>query len=133
MMTTDVRNVMVKQLPERLGLRQERTLLRDLVTYLKADRPRLVVDCSQVRQFDRSVVHLLLRCLEEAMKHNGDVKLAAVHPAAAMVLETTGASRVFDIFATTEEAVHSFHYVRASAVPQVILSGHSHRGEESAA
>ena len=35
----------------------------------------MVLDCSNVRQLDRAGIQVLLRCLEEAMKRNGDVKL----------------------------------------------------------
>lgn len=133
MTITGKRNVTVKQLPERLRLRQERAILRELGCCLKADRPRLVLDCSRVHEFDRSVIHLLLRCLEEAMKHNGDVKLASVPPSAARLMELTGANRVFDIFATTVEAVNSFHDVHAGAVAQASFSEPPCYEEESAA
>jgi anti-anti-sigma regulatory factor len=41
------------------------------------DRAYIVLDCSKVGVMDRSAIYLLLCCLEEAMKRNGDVKLAA--------------------------------------------------------
>lgn len=78
------------------------------------DRPRLVLDCTNVLEADRLVVHLLLRCLEEAMKRNGDVKLAAIRPETKSTLERIGASRLFEIFDTTDAAVASFFRMQPS-------------------
>jgi anti-anti-sigma regulatory factor len=58
---------------------------------------------------DKPVLHLLLSCLEEAMKRNGDARLAAVSPSAQVVLKMIGADRLFQIFASSAEAVNSFH------------------------
>jgi anti-anti-sigma regulatory factor len=73
------------------------------------ERPYLVVDCSNVAQMDNSRVHLLLCCLEEAMKRNGDVKLAGVPLMTEGVPGLTGTSRLFEIFDTTTDAINSFH------------------------
>ena len=72
-------------------------------------RPGLVLDCSALSQMDKPVLHLLLSCLEEAMKRNGDARLAAVSPSAQVVLKMIGADRLFQIFASSAEAVDSFH------------------------
>jgi len=45
---------------------------------------------------DRSTINLLLCCLEEAMKRNGDVKLTALSEKSRVTLELTGASRLFE-------------------------------------
>jgi hypothetical protein len=68
----------------------------------------VVLDCSRVRQLDSAGIQVLLRCLEEAMKRNGDVKLAAVSPAAAAILELTRVAPLFETFDSTADAVHSF-------------------------
>jgi hypothetical protein len=54
------------------------------------------------------LVYMLLCCLEETLKRNGDVKLAAVPPAAMAVLNVTGVDRVFEIYDTIPEASNSF-------------------------
>ena len=100
---------------------------------MNRDRPRVVLDCSNLLECDESVVLLLLRCLEEAMKRNGDVKLAAVGPAAARALESTGAKRLFEIFETTAIAAESFHRFALSSVTPAFLSEDSSCGSESAA
>ena len=72
-------------------------------------RPYLVLDCSNIRHMDNSVVRLLLHCLEEAMKRNGNVKLAGIPSAVNPIFGTNGANRLFEIFDTTADAVNSFH------------------------
>ena len=123
-MTISERAVAVKQLPEILSAKQARMFLREIQSSMNMDRPRLVLDCSNLRQLDKSAIHLLLCCLEEAMKHNGDVKLAALPPGAGAILESTGANRLFDIYDTTTDAVNSFHRLRADAVSRVHVRSH---------
>jgi len=110
-MTTGLRAVAVKKLPEVLSVKDKLTFLHEVGSVLSGNRPRLVLDCSSIRECDSSVIHLLIHCLEEAMKRNGDVKLAAVPRYAAIMLVTTGVARLFETFDTTEEAVNSFHQV----------------------
>jgi anti-anti-sigma factor len=111
------RPVVVKQLPERFSIEQARNLLLEVDSSLKADRPRLVLDCSQVRRLDSAGVQALLLCLEEAMKRNGDVKLAAVPAAAAEILALTKVDSLFEFFDTPAEAVNSFYQVPIQAFP----------------
>jgi anti-anti-sigma regulatory factor len=96
------------QLPKRLGAREERSFLRAVEHRMNMERPYLVLDCSNISQLDNSAVHLLLCCLEEAMKRNGDVKLAGIPLMTEMVPGLTGTSRLFEIFDTTADAVNSF-------------------------
>ena len=131
-MTIQIRAVAVKQLPEKLSVRQGRRFLREMVRCMNVDRPRIVLDCSNVRQMDRPLIHVLLCCLEEAMKRNGDVRLAAIPPGAGAILESTGADRLFDIFDTAAEAENSFHQVPADAVPRTFMTERSQRSESAA-
>jgi anti-sigma B factor antagonist len=119
------RPVVVKQLPETLSVEQSRSLFFEVEPSLKADRPRLVLDCSRVRELDSAGVQVLLLCLEEAMKRNGDVKLAAIPPVAAEILELTRVDGLFEAFESVRDAVNSFHQFPAYAleqVPEVALS-----------
>jgi anti-sigma B factor antagonist len=99
----------VKQLPESVSLGQAQQLYQELAPLLDGDRPCLVFDFSEVRQLDSAGIEMLLRCMEEAMKRNGDVKLAAVSPQVAIVLELTRVDRLFEIFEKPSDAVESFH------------------------
>ena len=102
------KQIFVKRLPEHLDLRRVARFQSEMDAHLAADKPQLVLDCSAVRQIDSAGIEMLLRCMEKAMKQDGDVKLAAVSPEAAVMLRLTRVDRVFEIFDTVSEAVTSF-------------------------
>jgi anti-anti-sigma factor len=106
------------QLPEQLKHAEVKTFCEELQPLLESDRPRIVLDCSQIQDVDSAGIEMLLHCTEEAMKRNGDLKLAAMSPAAAVILELTRVDRLFEVFDTTEEAVRSFHAFPSYTVPQ---------------
>jgi anti-sigma B factor antagonist len=101
--------VVVKQLPLQLKSLQVRDFLRDVTPIITGDRSCIVFDFSQVAEIDSAGVDMLLHCMEQAMKQNGDLKLAAIPPASAVILELTRVDRLFEIFATVSEAVDSFY------------------------
>ena len=127
------RAVVVKRLPKIKSVKQGRIFLREMQSCMNIDRPRVVLDCSNAYQLDRSVIYLLLCCLEEAMKRNGDVKLAALPAGAGAILERNGAHRLFYIHDTTAEAVSSFHQLPAGAISHAFVPMHSQDEPESAA
>src|ERR1700757_229079 len=94
----DPGRVIVRRLPERLSSGEGRTFFCQVRELLTATQPRFVFDLGEVRELDATGIHLLLQCLEEVMKLNGDVKLASVPPGPAAVLEATGVDRLFEIF-----------------------------------
>ena len=106
---TPRRRVAVKQLPLQLKSLQVRDFLRDVTPIITGDRPCIVFDFSQVTEIDSAGVDMLLHCMEQAMKQNGDLKLAAIPPDSAVILELTRVDRLFEIFATVSEAVDSFY------------------------
>src|SRR5882757_1456453 len=108
-MTVRKRPVAVMQLPEELGKKEARNFARQVERCMNITRPHLVLDCSNVRHLDKSVVYLLLGCLEEALKRNGDVKLVGIPLATDAILGSTRTNQLFEIFDTTAEAVNSFH------------------------
>jgi anti-sigma B factor antagonist len=110
--------VVVMQLPEQLNREGVRSFMQELEPLLESHRPRIVLDCSQVRYLDSSGVEMMLHCLEEAMKQDGDLKLAALSPESEVILELMRVARVFESFATSEEAVRSFNAIPAEAMPQ---------------
>ena len=109
------RTVTVKQLPENLTTGQGKMFIREMQRCIDIDRPRIVLDCSTLPQLSKPTIYLLLCCLEEAMKHNGDVKLAALPTSASDGSDISGIYRLFDIYTTTDEAVRSFHRLHESA------------------
>src|SRR2546423_9447565 len=102
------RPVVVKRMPERMTLPQARAFLREVQPFLNADRPQLVFDLSTVRQMDSAGVEVLLRCMDRAMQRDGDLKLAALSPQSAVVLELSRAGRLFEIYETSTDAARSF-------------------------
>jgi anti-sigma B factor antagonist len=132
-MSTGMRAVTVHQVPEQVTATGERSFLRNLQKDLETERPRLVLDCCRVQQIDNATIHLLLCCLEEVMKRNGDAKLASLPPGAQATLQVVGVNRLFEIYATTEEAVHSFRERPISITPPELAIEGLQRGSESAA
>lgn len=132
-MPTELHPVSVKRLPETLGARNMRQFLREIDNCVDLNRPRIVLDCSRLREIDGPVIELLLHCLEEAMKRNGDVKLAALPAAGAGLLELTGVSRLFDIFSTPAEAINSFHHLPTSEMIPALVPQDPKRASERAA
>jgi anti-sigma B factor antagonist len=110
--------VIVMQAPERLDHTGATMFLNQLKPLLEGVRPRLVLDCSEIQHIDSAGVETLLLCMEEAMKRDGDVKLAAVAPSSAVILELMKVERLFEVFDTPEEAVHSFHALSSYAIPE---------------
>jgi anti-sigma B factor antagonist len=102
------RPVVVKRMPERMNLKQARAFCREIEPILSSDRPQMVFDCSHVRQIDAAGVEMLLRCLADVVKRDGDVKLAALSPQMAVVLELTRTDRLFEIYESCSDAVLSF-------------------------
>ena len=125
--------VTVKQLPEKLNFREGRTFFKGLEGSMNVDRPSIVLDCSKLRQMDGSAMHLLLCCLEEAMKRNGDVRLAGVPAEARAILERTGAKRLFKIFDTNADAVNSFYQRPVHAAWHANVGARPHPTSEIAA
>ncbi len=132
-MTIRKRPVAVMQLPEITGAKQRQAFLLDMQRCIDAERPLVVLDCSNINQLDKSGVHLLLCCLEEAMKRNGDVKLAGLNASAETALESFGAYRLFDIHSTTAGAVSSFHSLAPGGTSQAPAILDSRKQPESAA
>lgn len=110
--------VVVMQVPEVLNVKEVHNFMEDLGPLLDSNRPRVVLDCSQVRSMESAGVEMLLRCLEEVLKRDGDLKLAALSPEAEVILELMRVARVFEAFSTCEDAVRSFNAIPADAVPQ---------------
>ena len=111
--------VTLKELPEKLDRHSESALLDGLRTAMKIERPAVVLDCSRMCEMNTAAIHLLLCCLEEAMKRNGDVRLAGLSPMAKESLRGLGIDGLFRVFETSELAVQSFQHRGAFAVPFV--------------
>jgi anti-sigma B factor antagonist len=110
--------VIVMELPETLNYAEGQKFLGELQPLMESNRPRIVLDCSQVQHMDSAGIEILLDCMSEAMKRDGDLKLAAVSPAAAAILELMRVDRLFEMYETTAEAARSFQTAALPEVPQ---------------
>lgn len=112
----------MKRIPERLNSPAAKKFLNEVEPFLRSDRPQLVFDLSQVKQMDAAGVDMLLHCLNETMKRDGDVKLASLSPQAAVVLEMTRTERLFEIYQNSADAVRSF----SSFLPNALKHSYAH-------
>lgn len=104
--------------PENVNHSEGRIFLAELQPLLQTDRPRIVLDCSLIQHMDSAGIEMLLECMGEAMKHDGDIKLANLSPASAAILELMRVDRLFEVFDTAEEATRSFQAVTLPDVSQ---------------
>lgn len=119
-MRTTRETITVRTIPaQRDGIHQL-AFYRDLESCIDPDRPKVVLDCTLLTELDQDSIYLLLCCLEEAMRRNGDVRLAALQPKARPVLKSTGLDQVFQVFESIEAAVSSFRGHRLAVEPVVM-------------
>jgi anti-anti-sigma factor len=111
--------VVVMQVPEQLNAQEVHLFMQEVGPLLQSTRPRLVLDCSQIRSIDSAGVEMLLHCLEEALKRDGDLKLATLSPESEVILELMRVARIFETFGTCDEAVRSFQAIPADVIPDV--------------
>lgn len=104
--------------PEKLNHSEAQAFLAELQPMLQSDRPRVVLDCSQVQHMDSAGIEMLLNCMGEAMKRDGDIKLASLSPASAAILELMRVDRLFEIYDTAEQATRSFQAVALPEGPE---------------
>jgi len=102
------RPVVVKRMPEKVNQQEARKFFADVQPFLTSDRPQLVFDLSLVKQLDAAGIEMLLQCVAEVMKRDGDLKLASLSRQASMVLELTRTDRLFEIYENSTEAARSF-------------------------
>lgn len=108
-MELTARGIIVKQVPANSDAKQARAFVRELAeTIAPVVRPSVILDCSLVRRIDSEFLYLLLCCLEEAMKRNGDVRLAGVPQAAQPALQSLGMERLFRFYPSVAQAAESF-------------------------
>jgi anti-sigma B factor antagonist len=109
--------VVIMQVPEQFKGRDVQSFMAELEPLLESNRPRIVLDCSLVRSMDSAGVEALLRGLEETLKRDGDLKLAALSPESEVILELMRVARVFEAFPTSDDAIRSFNVGVVEAVP----------------
>jgi anti-sigma B factor antagonist len=82
-------------------------LKRDLAPVLEANA-KVVFDLTQLRFLDSSGLGAFLSCLRKLNAKNGDLKICGMSKQIRAVFELVRMHRIFDIFATREEALKAF-------------------------
>ena len=103
--------VVISKLEGHLGEAELATFQEDIQQLLRGGHTQIVVDLKAVDYLDSNGIDVLLHCLAQAVRADGDLKLAALSPSAETILAITRASRFFEIFPTLETAVASFDFL----------------------
>ena len=80
---------------------------RDMMPVLEA-HAKLVLDLGRLRLVDGSGLVAFISCLRKLNAKGGDLKLSAMSKQVRAVFELVRMHRVFDILATSDEAVRAF-------------------------
>jgi anti-sigma B factor antagonist len=86
----------------------EADALRERVNALLQETPRIVFHLAEVRDMDSGGIGRVVGMVVSARRAGGDIKFCALSDHVQHVLEITGLLRVFQVFATEEEAVRAF-------------------------
>jgi len=70
----------VINLPESLGSKEAKKIMRELKTEIKKEPPRVILDLSRVKTMDCAGVHGLLTCMQEIARYDCAIQLRAVSP-----------------------------------------------------
>ena len=74
-------------LPESLGAKEARKLVRELKTKIKMEPSYVILDLSRVKEMDSVGLDGLLVCTQEIARHDCAIQLRAISPEAATFLE----------------------------------------------
>jgi len=99
---------LIKRVPRRFDREHAIRFHRKVQQLFNCDRPQIVFDLSKTRYMDLKGADVLLQCLREAVKCDGDLKLAGLTPLVSIVLELTRVGQFFEIYDSTISAAKSF-------------------------
>jgi anti-sigma B factor antagonist len=80
---------------------------RDIAPVLES-QTKLVIDLGRLRFVDSSGLGAFISCLRKLNGKGGDLKLCGMSKQVRAVFELVRMHRIFEIFGTTDEAVHAF-------------------------
>ena len=101
-------DVAIAELPvEELDASNAGELKRDIAPLLEA-HTKLVIDLRRLRFVDSSGLGAFISCLRKLNAKGGDLKLCGMQKPVRAVFELVRMHRIFDIYATREEAVRAF-------------------------
>lgn len=101
-------DVAIAELPvEELDAGNAAEFKRDIAPLLET-HTKLVIDLERLRFTDSSGLGAFISCLRKSNAKGGDLKLCRMSKQVRTVFELVRMHRIFDIFATREEAIHAF-------------------------
>lgn len=104
----DVEGVAVGVVPiDELDASNAAEFKRDIAPVLAA-HSRLVLDLSRMRFIDSSGLGAMLSCLRQLSGKGGDLKLCGLSKQVRALFELVRMHRIFDIYATRDDAVSAF-------------------------
>jgi anti-sigma B factor antagonist len=112
-----VRIVFVRE--ERLDAHNSDELKAELNRLFEAGAKQLLVDLKEVRFIDSSGLGVLVSGFKNASARQGNLMLSALQPQVKSMFELTRLYRVFDIFATVDEALESCSDLRDTHGPDI--------------
>lgn len=111
------RPVVVRRMPESLDRRQAPSFYKEVQPMLTSDRPQIVFDMSETGHMDSVGSDILLLCLHDVIKRDGEVKLAGVTPSVLILLELSRIGLLFGIYENSVSAAKSFGSFGPNASP----------------
>lgn len=100
--------VVIQVRESRLDAHNSGELKTEMLSQFEGDKNNLVIDLQEVRFIDSSGLGVLVSGFKNASARNGSLKLCGLQQQVKSMFELTRLHRVFDIFATREEALDSF-------------------------
>jgi anti-anti-sigma regulatory factor len=99
--------VTVMLLPDFSDPAAYRGFLREVKAFVDGTRqPRLILDLSAVEQIKPETIELLLECVDQVERSDGEVSVAGVSDKTAVILELTQATSVLSVFPSILEAAN---------------------------
>jgi len=102
----DVMVINVKE--ERLDAHNSGDLKNEMQKLFAEGNKNILVDLKDVRFIDSSGLGALVSGFKNAISHQGNLKLSSLQPQVKSMFELTRLHRVFEIFASTSEALDNY-------------------------
>ena len=124
-MSSPSRPVIVKRVPETMNSSEARAFHKGISAVLSSDRPQIVFDVSKTKHVDSVGISVLVRCIRQAMRHDGDIRMSGVLPQIAVIFELTRIGRLFEMYESSTAAAKSF----SSFLPNAPSTFHPHQAQ----
>jgi anti-sigma B factor antagonist len=102
----DIMVIIVKE--ERLDAHNSGDLKSEMHKLFEEGNKNILIDLKDVRFIDSSGLGALVSGFKNAISHQGNLKLSTLQPQVKSMFELTRLHRVFEIFASTSEALDNY-------------------------